>query len=162
MPSQGWPSFKIGICSSIQYRWYNSRYGYGTTEDWAERMVLLYKGAPSACANMERPQLEERRELNEIGFTLAFADDIVILCEGELRLHKVLQIIKCWSIRNGIEINKKKSAIMTIRVDKRTVMNKMSHINNYPLLNSYKYLGVHIDDALQFKDGKAYKNKLQK
>ena len=50
---------------------------------------------------------------------LAFADDIVLSCDGEMKLFPAIRILKDWCKKMDIEINYEKSAIMKIRVDKR-------------------------------------------
>ena len=51
--------------------------------------------------------------------TLAFADDIGV--KGTLREIKLkIKDIESWCRRNGLQLNKSKSAIMYVKVDRRT------------------------------------------
>ena len=59
-------------------------------------------------------------ELNSNNKCYAFADDLVVVAEGEFQLHQVIQITERWSERNGIEVNKAKSGIIQVRKDRRT------------------------------------------
>ena len=59
-------------------------------------------------------------ELNTSNICYAFADDLVIVAEGEFQLHQVIEITERWSERNGIEVNKAKSGIIQVRKDGRT------------------------------------------
>ena len=82
--------------------------------------------------------------------TLAFADDIVITAKGITTLSKAITIIEHWSKVNKIVINKTKSAIINIRVDKRTPKSRHDTIKGIPVRENYKYLGITIDDCLKF------------
>ena len=48
-------------------------------------------------------------------------------------------------------INFKKSGIMKLRIDKRTRDLPYTHIQDFPVVTSYKYLGVTIDDCTSLK-----------
>ena len=80
---------------------------------------------------------------------LAFADDIVVYIEGKDALEKVIRIVNDWSSEFEIEVNCNKSAILQLRADKRTRAPKENSLFGYPVLQSYKYLGIMIDDCLQ-------------
>jgi hypothetical protein len=47
---------------------------------------------------------------------------------------------------NGIKINHEKSAILELRPDQRTKNRLGNRYHNYPVLKSYKYLGLIIDN----------------
>ena len=40
--------------------------------------------------------------------TFAFADDIVVICIGDLALNRVINIVNEWSNENDIRVNTKK------------------------------------------------------
>ena len=48
-------------------------------------------------------------------------------------------------------MNKKKSAIMIVRKDKRTRPPKHSSILQLPIVSEYKYLGMLVDDSASLK-----------
>ena len=81
-------------------------------------------------------------EIDKISFEiLAYADDIAIICKNKKELINVMNIIEKWSINNKIKINKKKSGILILEKNS----NEDKDINNYPLKNKYKYLGITIN-----------------
>ena len=57
--------------------------------------------------------------------TLAFADDLAFISNGDKELFKAIEIAKSWSAESDIEINLLKSAIMIIRHDRRTKWNNI-------------------------------------
>ena len=50
-----------------------------------------------------------------------------------------------------MELNKNKSAILAVRLDKRTRQVKDSHIQGIPIVENFSYLGVHLNDNITFK-----------
>jgi len=89
------------------------------------------------------------RAMNEVCTTMALADDLVSVCYGEYELFKLLKTLeRCCKERSFI-VNKKKSAILEIRIDKKQKP-RTGSLEGYPLVQSYKYLGVQIDDCLKF------------
>ena len=71
---------------------------------------------------MARPSPEEGRAA-EIGYNvLAYADDIVIMCDKS-EISKKLELVERWCNLNDISLNKQKSAILHIRADHRTPIN---------------------------------------
>ena len=54
-------------------------------------------------------------------------------------------------------MNKKKSGILRLRVDKRTPMDNKKEIHGYPIVAHYKYLGIILDESLNFKEEKINK-----
>lgn len=83
--------------------------------------------------------------------TLAFADDIVFVSNGDRELFKAIEIAKKWSTQSEIEINFTKSAIMIIRPDKRTKWPNIKTIKGIPVVEQYQYLGITMDDSGSFK-----------
>lgn len=79
----------------------------------------------------------------------AYADDIVIVAHGEFKLAGVLTVVKDWCRRWRLEINKEKSGVMCIRKDRRTPdWCSQGTYRGYPVVASYKYLGITIEDTL--------------
>ena len=59
-----------------------------------------------------------------------------------------------WCQDNGMAINKKKSGIIFLEFSKQNRINKKYkklNIENYPIINKYKYLGTMIDNNLNLK-----------
>ena len=101
------------------------------------------------------------RTVNEFNTGLAFADDLVIVIEGEWNLKRTIIAVENWSRENDIEVNKDKSAILVVRLDRRTPKDPRTHIGGYPIQTSYKYLGLIIDDSLNFDLEKVRKKQMQ-
>lgn len=59
--------------------------------------------------------------------------------------------IEKWSLDNQIEINKKKSAVMIVKVDQRTPNPIVWDFNDIELQRQYKYLGIQLKDDLNLK-----------
>lgn len=120
------------------------------------RRVRITRGVPQGAVLSPtlfnvflNPLLEE---LDEIGIDfLAFADDIVLTTTGTLQTSQAISVIERWCLNAGISINKNKSAVMVVRQDRRTPDYHHSHVKGIPVVTHYKYLGVHIDDALQYR-----------
>jgi hypothetical protein len=79
---------------------------------------------------------------------LAYADDLCVLCEGRSQLINVINIIDKWSTLNKINVNKLKSGIMVLKNNNNTNEN---NIEEYPIINEYKYLGILIDDKMNIQ-----------
>ena len=90
-------------------------------------------------------------DLNRGNTCYAFADDLVVICKGRSNLDRAMNIIENWSPLNGIAINKAKSGIMCIKADRRTPNPLSREYRDYPMVDQYKYLGVTIDNCLNFK-----------
>ena len=82
---------------------------------------------------------------------LALADDIVIHAKGELSLKKVINEVQEESKRLGIEVSDTKSAVMEIQRGRRRPL-KRKMIYGFPATQEYKYLGVIINQKLNFKE----------
>ena len=72
-------------------------------------------------------------------------DDLCILCEGR---NQLINIIDKWSTLNKIKVNKLKSGIMILKNNDNTNEN---NIEEYPIINEYKYLGILIYDKMNIK-----------
>ena len=88
----------------------------------------------------------------------AYADDLVITQNGKIKMKKTTKIIEEWARNVEMQINKKKSAIMYIRKNKRgkKMIEKFeeqeNNIHGYPLVREYKYLGIIFDETLTFEN----------
>ena len=91
------------------------------------------------------------RALNQVCPTLALADDLVGVCHGEVELNKFLTVLKQQCTERLFEVNKKKSAIVEVRLDGRQSSRTGEYLG-YPFQESYKYLGVVFDSCLNFKE----------
>ena len=43
---------------------------------------------------------------------LLYADDILIICQTQSQIRKCIEVVERWSEQNGMELNKKKSAVL--------------------------------------------------
>jgi hypothetical protein len=75
--------------------------------------------------------------------TLAYADDLAIICKDKESLQEVMRTIEAWSEFNGISVNKKKSGILII-----DGYDSARDICGFPVVLKYKYLGVSLDTNL--------------
>ena len=67
--------------------------------------------SPSLFDIYTEPLLLEPNKIIELEDILAYADDILILCEDQLTLERCINVIEEWSRENNLKINKKKSAV---------------------------------------------------
>ncbi len=97
--------------------------------------------------------LWELHKLLPLDDIFAYADDILILCEDKTILEKCIKIIEEWSSKNNLQINKNKSAIVEYRNrrSKKTNLQVGNLFLGYPILDSYKYLGTHLNSKLSLK-----------
>jgi hypothetical protein len=75
--------------------------------------------------------------------TLAYADDLAVICKDKNELDISIKAIDKWSENNDILVNRKKSGIFMI-----TKAFKDKDISGYPIVREYKYLGVPMDEKL--------------
>jgi hypothetical protein len=74
----------------------------------------------------------------------------------------VKQTLDSWSAANAIQVNWNKSAVIQIRVDKRTPARRDTHLHGFPVAKEYNYLGCLIDDDLKLDAATAKKKQLEK
>ena len=82
---------------------------------------------------------------------LGFADDIAAIGYSEQFLKEVITRVENWCKRNRMELNKDKSSIMVIRKDRRTPLPLIKEVEGVKVTSSSKYLGMHLDDCLNFE-----------
>ena len=90
---------------------------------------------------------------------LAYADDLVIKFSSE-KLNFIIDLVENWSVLNNMKINKAKSAILTVKMGKnykkfllnfpnaKDINQGNSFYRGYPVVRSYKYLGIWYDKEL--------------
>ena len=84
---------------------------------------------------------------------LLYADDIVCFAENENNLQLILIIIENWCQKWRLEINLTKTNILHLR-PKKSPQSKFTFLFDMrpvPYCTSYKYLGVNIDEFLDFQ-----------
>jgi len=103
---------------------------------------------------------------------LLYADDILILCDSPNQLRKCIQIIENWSKENGMQLNRKKSGIVSFvnrksknvpymecvkttrknRKGKDIIVNQwrptQREFGGIPIVEKYKYMGTYLDSKL--------------
>jgi hypothetical protein len=62
-----------------------------------------------------------------------------------------MQLLEEWKINNDIKLNKKKSGILIIRAVKRTPERLINQFKGYPVVESYKYIGIEIDNDIKLR-----------
>ena len=87
-------------------------------------------------------------ELNEIlHATLAYADDLVIICKNDEELTRGIETLRKWSKANDIMVNEKKSGILILNSDNIDA----DYIHGFPVVDHYRYLGVIINSKMSAK-----------
>ena len=122
------------------------------------RTVRATKGTPQGAVTSPTLYLiyinSLVRALNTISediTALAFADDIVIVARNRDNIETALIRAEDWMLANKTEINKQKSAVMVLRVDRCTPMYPENDIRGFPMVDHYKYLGITFDDDATFR-----------
>ena len=93
-------------------------------------------------------------QLGEFLFNcLLYADDLALMADNEKALQILLQRVGDWCNKNLLNINNQKSAIVHFRNKKAPICNFQFSMNGKPIRiqNEYKYLGVVIDEHLDFE-----------
>jgi hypothetical protein len=85
---------------------------------------------------------------------LMYADDIVLLSESEQDLQKQLDYVATWCRNWRLVINSKKSQVVHFRKKgaDRTESSFKIDDNTLDVVNSYKYLGIILDEHLSFSN----------
>lgn len=80
---------------------------------------------------------------------LAYADDHLIICDSVEELLRAINITKAWCKRFKIRLNPQKSGIVEMAPRRGKLWLKLgSYISEIPVLESYKYLGLQMDNKL--------------
>ncbi len=94
-------------------------------------------------------------DANLVLSVLAFADDIVLIAESAENLQKLIDIVHRWSAKWRFIVNPEKSQIVHFRNAPKAQTDFVFKLyTDGPILekvNSYKYLGVYLDEYLTFK-----------
>ena len=83
---------------------------------------------------------------------LLYADDIVLLAESESNLQALLFIVECWCKKWKLEVNLTKTNVMHIRSNRKQLSRFVFLFDRKVIAycKSYKYLGVNIDEFLDY------------
>ncbi len=100
------------------------------------------------------------RALTDAGFSreslFAYADDLAIGTKYILRIHRAINVIEEWGRQHNTPVNKSKCGIMQLasRSNARRFLTAIprSNVRGYPVVDTYKYLGVWIDYRLHLYD----------
>ena len=101
-------------------------------------------------------------QLNEGTECYTFADDLVIVAKGPIKLTLAIDKIEAWSAANGIAVNRAKSGVMQVRMDRRTPAPWEAQIRGFPVVKTYRYLGVLFDDSLSLEQELKKKKELER
>ena len=85
--------------------------------------------------------------------TFAFADDVAIIANGTMEFRRSLRLVKQWAHSANTSVNVKKSAILEIKVDRKT-HTRSAEYEGISVLKQYRYLGLEIDDCVTVKPAK--------
>jgi hypothetical protein len=80
-----------------------------------------------------------------------YTDDLAVITHGELPVRRLVELIERWCRRNFMQLNKTKCGIMFLSgqstlTARDTTLNEIAGV---PLVQSYKYLGIHLTKNLQ-------------
>ena len=89
-------------------------------------------------------------KLNKFCPVYALADDLVAVCPSKSVLHRIIKELEAACRERCFVINKAKSAIMDVVINGKQPK-ESGHYQGYPYVRSYKYLGIHINGALNFQ-----------
>ena len=93
---------------------------------------------------------------------MLYDDDLAILVENDRQLRRAIKVIEEWCQNNEMVINKKKSGILPL-YKKYQASFHLTEFQGYPIVTSYKYLGVYFDNSLSMRDHlKHVQKKLEK
>ena len=92
---------------------------------------------------------EDGRIIHQKGTSFQFADDLCIFAQNYATLERAIKMLENWCNHRKIKINYEKSGILQIRYDRRTHAPMNSHLMKFPIVTSFKYLGILIDDSLK-------------
>ena len=102
-------------------------------------------------------------EMLRNGWTLdelfAFADDHLFICDSIDLVRKAIKIIRVWCINSNITLNESKSGVLEIVPHRKKLsLAPGTSIDGIPVVNSYRYLGLIIDNKLTGDSHIAYLN----
>ena len=84
---------------------------------------------------------------------LAYADDIALLADSENSLQLLLDELSQWCKNWRVSVNIQKTKVMHFRKPRKTRTDRMFAIGEEKLeiVDSYKYLGIHLDETVSEK-----------
>ena len=89
------------------------------------------------------------------------ADDLVIFTRGDFLFWKAVQILNKNCSELSLSINHDKSGVMVVRRDERQrYITRIKNACGFPVVKSYKYLGIHLDAKGMHDVGKDEKKKI--
>lgn len=91
---------------------------------------------------------------NEHIAVLAYADDLVLIADSEDKLQKQLDLLSVWCRKWRMVVSEEKTKIVIFK-RKRTTRPSPTfwyHEREIEVVSSYKYLGIHLDEHLDFNE----------
>ena len=79
---------------------------------------------------------------------LAYADDIMVICDSVDQVRRVIQVIREWSGQNNMKLNKKKSGVVEFIGRRMRTSIRIDKISGFPVCKEYKYLGLKLNCKL--------------
>ena len=103
--------------------------------------------------------LSQIERINHINLEdiLSYADDLLIICDNVNQLRAVIKTVKEWSLENNLKLNMSKSGIVEFCHRNQRNSKLPNEIENIPVLQDYKYLGLKLDSKLTMKSQILYK-----
>lgn len=77
-----------------------------------------------------------------------YADDLLIIGD-DATVVRAMEIIEGWSAANNMEVNRRKSGILVIN---GSGFRTGTEVRGYPVVSSYKYLGLRVNGRLDLED----------
>ena len=123
----------------------------------------IRKGVPQGAIlsptlwNIVMDELLTDLEQSELGFQIAFADDLNLLLSDndamilEYKANTVIKKATDWGNRNGLKFNTTKTQIMKININNDYAFNIQMYDESLIFQSTVKCLGIIIDDRLRFK-----------
>jgi hypothetical protein len=81
---------------------------------------------------------------------MAYADDIAIIFHTKDILIRVITMVESWCPNNFMKVNKDKCGILYLQNRRGRRIEFGKEVRGYPVVVSYKYLGIILDDRLNF------------
>jgi hypothetical protein len=97
--------------------------------------------------NIVAEDLAETLKIAGIVFQL-YADDLVVIGDDE-EVRRSIGLVEEWAERNNMEVNRAKSGVLNIS---GSSVRPGEEIGGYPVVKTYKYLGLMLNGQLNMKD----------
>lgn len=139
----------------VEYLWRYTRVNIGRTSYFTNKGVLqggVISPMLFAIATQKlQHKINENEELRNNH--VFYADDLCFNIKKRENIQVVKEILEEWCEESGMEVNLSKSGIMELMRNRREssrILNGEEEVG-FPIVRSYKYLGVHLDERMNMK-----------